>query len=108
MHNYMYRRNIDGEESDHVMQASFSDLTHYFTMILQAMTPKRSVVSCKSHGKHWATAICELGHSPAMKREIIFHDGCFPKAPNISHIFIHDEITCVESKWWEDHLPYLI
>ena len=45
VHNSMYRRNIDGEKSDHVMQASFSDLTHYFTMFLQDMTPKRSVVS---------------------------------------------------------------
>ena len=55
VHNSMYRRNIDGEKYDHVMQASFFDLTHSFTMFLLAMTPKRSFVSCKSHGKHWAT-----------------------------------------------------
>ena len=34
VHNSMSRRNIDGEKYDHVMQASFSDLTHSFTMFL--------------------------------------------------------------------------
>ena len=108
VHNSMYRRNIDGENSDHVMQASFSDLTHYFTMFLQEMTPKRSVASCKSHGKHWATTISQFGHSLVVQREILFHDGCFPKTPNISHIFSHGEITCAASKWWGNHLPYLM
>lgn len=42
-----------------------------------------------------------------MQREILFHDGCFPKAPNISHIFNHGEMTCTSSKWWGNHLPYL-
>ena len=107
VHNSMYRRNIDGEKFDHVMQASFSDLTHSFTMFLQAMTPERSAVSCKSHGKHWATKISEFGHSLVVQREILFHNGCFPKAPNISHIFSHGEITCTTSKWWGNHLPYL-
>ena len=79
MHNSMYRRNIDGEKFDHVMQASFSNLMYSFTMLLQAMAPKRSVVSYESHGKPWATAISELGHSPTMQTEIPFHDGCFPK-----------------------------
>ena len=74
---------------------------------MQAMTPMRSDSSCKSHGKHWATKISEFGHSLVVQREIFFHDGCFPKAPNISHIFSHCEMTCAASKWWGNHLPYL-
>ena len=107
MHNSMYRRDLVGEKYDHVMQASFSDLTHSFTIFLQAMAPQRSVVSFKSHGKHWATAISKFGHSLIVQREILFHDGCFPKAPNISHIFSHGEMTCAKIKWWGDHLPHL-
>lgn len=34
MPNSMYRRDIVGEKSDHVMQVSFSNLTHYFTMFM--------------------------------------------------------------------------
>ena len=107
MHNSLYRRDLVGEKSNHVMQVSFSDLSYSFTMFMQAMTPKRSVVSCKSHGKHWATEISEIGHSLVVQREILFHDGCFPKPPNISHIFSHGEINCAASKWWGNHLPYL-
>ena len=92
MHNSMFRRNIDGGKSEHVMQALFSNLMYSFTMLLQAMAPKRSVVSYESHGKLW---------------EIPFHDGCFPKAPNISHTFSHGEIASAASKWWGKHLPYL-
>ena len=107
VHNSMFRRNIDGEKSEHVMQDLFSDLMYSFTMLLQAMTPKRSVVPYESHGKIWATANSERGHSPAMQKEIPFHDGCFPKAPNISPTFSHGEISCATSKWWGNHLPYL-
>ena len=89
MHNSICRRDIVGEKSDHVMQVSFSDLTYSFTIFMQAMTPRKSDVSCKSHGKHWATKISEFGHSLVVQREIPFHHGCFPKAPNISHIFSH-------------------
>ena len=51
MHNSICRRDIVGEESDHVKQVSFSDLTYSLTMFMQAMTPMRSDVSCRSHGK---------------------------------------------------------
>ena len=107
VHNSMYRRNIDGEKSEHVMKALFSGLMYSFTMMLQAMDPKRSVVPYESHGKPWATAISEFGHHLIVQREILFHDGCFPKAPNISHIFSHGEMTCAASKFWGNHLPYL-
>ena len=100
MHNSMCMRDIVGEESDHVKQVSFSDLTYSFTMFMHAMNPRGSDVSCKSHGKHWATKISEFGHSLEVQREIFFHDGCFPKASNLSHTFSHGEMTCVASKWW--------
>ena len=71
------------------------------------MTPKRSNVSCKYHGNYWANKTSKLGHSLDVQREIYFHDGCFLKAPNISHTFSHSEMTCAVSKWWGNHLPHL-
>ena len=68
MHNSMCMRAIVGEESDHVKQVSFSDFTYSFTMFMQAMNPRRIHVSCKSHGKHWATKISEFGHSLEVQR----------------------------------------
>ena len=103
----MCMRNIVGEKSDHVKQVSFYDFSYYFTRFMQAMTARRSNVSCKSHGKHWATKISKFDHSLIVQREIFFHDGCFPKAPNISHTFSHGEMTCARSRWWGNHLPYL-
>ena len=44
MHNSMCMRNIVGKISHHVKQVSFSDCTCYFTIFMQAMTPKRSNV----------------------------------------------------------------
>lgn len=98
MHNSMCMRGIFREESGHVNQVSFSNFSYYFTVFMQAMTPIRSDVSHKSHGKHWATKISKFGHSLVVQREIFFHDGCFPKAPNISHTFSHGEMTCAASK----------
>ena len=69
------------------------------------MTPKGSDITCRSHGIGKANKKSESGHSLEVQREIIFHDGCFPKAPNISLIFSYDEITCAISKWWGKHLP---
>ena len=70
------------------------------------MTP-RSIVSYELHGQPWPTKISELGHSLDGEREILFHDGCIPKAPNISHTFNHSETTWEASKWWGNHLPHL-
>ena len=76
-------------------------------MFMHAMTPKGSDISCRCHGICWATKNSKLVHSLVVQREIIFHDGCFLKAPNISHTFIHGEMVWEASKWWENHLPYL-
>ena len=72
---------------------------------MYAITPRRSVVPYKLHGQLWATKISEHGHYLGEQREILFHDGCIPKAPNISHTFSHSEITWTTSKWWGSHLP---
>ena len=88
-------------------QVYFSDYMHSSTLFMQAMIPRRRVLSCQSHGKFWATTLVVLGHSLGGQREILFHDGCFPKAPNISHTFSYSEMAWATSKWWEDHLPHL-
>lgn len=54
MHNSMCMRDYDGKESDHAKQVSFSDLSHSFSMFLQAMNPRGSEISCRSHGFWWA------------------------------------------------------
>ena len=107
MHNSMCMRNFDGERSDHVEKTLFFNLSHYFTMFLQDMTPERSERSCGSHDCQWANRNFELGHSLVVQREIPFHDGCFPKAPNISNIFMHVKVTHVANVWWDYHLPHL-
>ena len=37
---------------------------------------------------------------------MLYHYGCTPEAPNISHLFSHCERTWATSKWWGNHLPY--
>ena len=71
------------------------------------MNPKRSVIPHKIHGQLWAKTISEHGHSLDELREILLHDGCFPKAPNISSTFSNGEMVWAASKWWENHLPHL-
>ena len=107
MHHSICMRIIVGKESDHVKHVLFSDYTYYFTMFMQAMAPRTSDISCKSYGKIWATQISKFGHSLDEQREILYYDGCFPKAPNLSHTFSHSEITWATSKWWEDRLTHL-
>ena len=75
MHHSICMRSIVGEEYDHVKHVLFSYFTYYCTMFMQAMTPRRSDVSCKSHGKYWATKISEFGHPLDVQREICYHDG---------------------------------
>ena len=107
MHHSICMRSIVGEESDHVKKVLFFDCTYSFTMFMQAMNLRRSNVSCKSHGKHWAARISEFGHSLDVQREIFYHDGCFTKEPKIYHTFSHSDITWAAIKWWGNHLPYL-
>ena len=64
------------------------------------MTPKRNVIPYKIHGQLWAKTISDYGHSLAEQREILQHDGCFSKAPNLSPTFSHGEMLWVKSKWW--------
>ena len=107
MHHSIDGRRIVGEKHDHVTYVLYSDFMYSYTMFLQAMTPRRSVISCEPLGQYWAPKISKLGHSLERKREILQHNGCFPKAPNIYHISSHGDMVWVEIKWWENHLPYL-
>ena len=107
MHHSICMRTTIGEEHAHVKHVLFFDCMHSFTMYMQAMTPRRSIISCKLHGQHGATQNFELGHSLGGQREIFHHDVFFPKAPNISHTFSHGERVWAASKWWENHLPHL-
>ena len=106
MHNSMCMRNFDGERSDHVEKDLSSDLSYYFTIFLQDMTPKGSERSCGSHVFWWANRNFELGHSLVVQREIPSLYGCFPKAPNLSNIFSHVKVTHAANVWWECHLPH--
>ena len=107
MHHSICMRRIGCEEHTHVNHVLFSDCMYSFTVYMQAMTPRRSIVPYKLHGQLWATKISESGHSVGGQREILFHDGGIPKAPNISHTFDHSEMTLAISKWWGNHLPHL-
>ena len=107
MHHSINGRGIVGEEHDHVTYVLYSNFIHSYTMLLQAMTPRRSVISCEPLGQYWAPKISELCHSLERKREILQNDGCFPKAPKIYHTFSHDDVAWAASKWWEKQLPYL-
>ena len=107
MHDSIDGRRIVGEKNDHVTYVLYSNFMHYYTMFLQAMTQKRSNIFCKPHGQYYIPKISELGHSLGRTRDIFHHDGCFPKAPNISHIFSYGDMVRVASKWWGNHLPHL-
>ena len=60
MHNSMCIRGIVGKVSIHVKQVHFSFSTCSFTICMQAMTPKRSNVSFKSHGNFGPQKILNL------------------------------------------------
>ena len=107
MHNSMCMKDYDGKGSDHAKQVLFSDLSHSFTMFLQAMTPKGGERSCGSQSFLRANINSGLGHSLVVQREIPSHDGCFPKAPNLYIIFNHVKVTHAANVWWEYHLPHL-
>ena len=68
-------------------------------MYMHSIAPRRIIIPYKLHGQLWATNISEHGHSLGGKREILYHCGFIPKAPNISHTFSHGEMTWEESKW---------
>ena len=101
-----WRRTI-GEEHTYENIVLFFDCMHCFTLYMKAMTPKRNFIPYKLHGQLWAKTISEYGHSLDGLREILLHDGCFPKAPNISFTFSHGEMVWAASKWHASHLQHL-
>ena len=93
MHLSLNRRKIIGERHDPVTHVFIYDFMHSYTMFLEVMAPRRSVRSYELLGQHWAPKISEFSHSLKRKREILKHDGCFPKAPNIYHTFSHGDMV---------------
>ena len=76
------------------------------TICMQAMAPTRSDITCRSHGIDEANKNSKFGHSLEVQREIIYHDGCFPKATNLGLTFSHVKVTHVANMCWEYHLPH--
>ena len=62
-HSICLRRNF-GEEYAHVNNVSFDYCLHYFTMYMQAITPRRSTIPYKLHGQLWATKISDTWPLP--------------------------------------------
>ena len=56
-------RRIVGKEHALVKHVLYYDCMHYFTMFMEAMAPRKSIISCKIHGQYWALKISEFGHS---------------------------------------------
>ena len=104
MHHSIDGRRIVGEEHALSTSVLYSNFMHYYTIFLQAMTPRRSNIFCKPHGQYSVSKISELGHSLGRTRDIFHHDGCFPKAPNISHTFSYGEMEL--GKPWLFHVIY--
>lgn len=96
-----------GKKNSYVNHILFHDCMYSLTLHLQAITPKGSVLPYKLHGQLWAKIIFKYGHSLDGLREVLQHDGCFPKAPNIHFPFSHGEMIRTESKWHANHLPYI-
>ena len=93
MPNSMCMGDLNGKESDLMEHVYFFDLTHSLTICMQAMAPTRSDITFRSYGIDEANKNSKAGHSLEVKREIIYHDGCFPKAPNEGFTFSHVKVT---------------
>ena len=106
MPNSMCVGDLHGKESDLMEHVYFSDLTHSLTICMQAMAPTRSDITFRSHGIDEANKDSKSGHSLEVQREILYHDGCFPKEPNLGITFSHVKVTHVAKMWWEYHLPH--
>ena len=107
MPNSMCVGGLYGKKSDLMEEVYFSDLAHSLTICMQAMAPTRSNITCRSHGKDGANKNSKAGHSLEVQREIVYHDGCFPKAPNEGFNFSHVKVTHATNMWWEYHLSHL-
>ena len=77
MHHSIDGRRMFGGEHALNTCTLYSDFMHSYTISLQAMNPRRSVISFQSHGKYGATTIVVLGHSLGGQREACFMMGDF-------------------------------
>ena len=93
-------RRAYGKEHIYVQDVLLHDYLHSFTMYMQAISLGRSILPYKLHGQLWAVNIVEREHSLGGYREMIYHSGCTPKAPKISHLFKTCEKVMAASNWW--------
>ena len=84
----------------------YDEYLHSFTIHVQAIAPSRSIIPYKLNGQLGSTNIVEHVHSLGGYREMIYHSGCEPKAPNITHLLKSCEKTMRRIKCWGNHLPY--
>ena len=96
-HSICMSRNF-GEEHAYVHNVLFDKYLNSLTMNMQAIAPRRKIIPDKIHFQLWAINIFYHGHSLGGYREMLYHCGCTPKAPNIFHIFRNCEKTWETSK----------
>ena len=68
-HSLFMSRNF-GKEHAYVHNVSFDDYLHSFTMYMQAIALRRSILTYKIHGQLWAINISKHGHSLGGYREM--------------------------------------
>ena len=93
---------------DHVYMHNdlLNEYFHSFTIHVQDIVPRGSILPYKIHGQIWAINCVDHDHSLGGYRELIYHLGCAPKAPDITHLLKTCEKNMAASKWWGNHLPY--
>ena len=83
----IYVRKVYGKDLIFMYDDLYDEYLYSFTIHVQAIVPWGSILPYKFHGQIWAINIVEHGHSLGGYRAMIYHFGCTPKAPNISHLF---------------------
>ena len=79
VHHSIYGRRIVGEEHDHVTYVLYSNFMCSYTMFLQAMTPRRSVISCEPLGQYWAPKVLNWATPLRRKGRFCKMMGASPK-----------------------------
>ena len=77
-----------------------------FNIHVHAIAPSGGTLPYKLHGQIGAIKSVEHGHSLGGFRDITYHLGCNPLAPNITHFLQECEKTMAANKWWGNHLLY--
>ena len=86
MSHSIYVSRVYGKDLVFMHNDLYDEYLHPFTIHVQAIVRRGSILPYKLHGQLWAIKYVEHGHSLGGYREMIYHSGCAPKAPNISHL----------------------